>query len=652
MATHHHPRGSAAASQRCGHRCGIVPPYLLARVAEQAGADVTSALRLDEQFRAQRASLLEGPSARGARSSARPGTEAATPGGPDRLVSDAQGTQNLPGEPARREQDAPTGDPAVDETYDRLGSTYPAFADAFGRAGIDGSDAPQLATVHYRQNYANAFWDGTQMVLGDGDGRVFRRFSLAIDVIGHELGHGVIEYTAQLVYQDQSGALNESIADVFGALTQQHAQGTTSTEADWLIGEGLFTDTVQGRALRSMSEPGTAYDDPVLGTDPQPGHMDDYSDTEEDNGGVHINSGIPNRAFYLAASEIGGNAWEAAGQVWYAVLIGDQIQPDCDFATFAEFTVAEAEHAFGPDSRQAQAIARGMARGRGYHGSPDGTWRHRSGRARRAARTRGVRTDRADHPDRSLRRTARPLDRVRRRVGQHDRSRCPVLVGCLALQCPAPGRAGASTTRCLRVPDQRTGRRRRRRRRRTGSAHRPQADVGSGPGHLSGLPWGRAGHDRRRRRRPARCSRPRADRRRHQHRLRYPRLPRSGLSPTLTHDDRRVPLGPQRAAAILGTQPHRLDPHRRSAPERRASHTRRDGSRAPGHPRCAGRDHPECRRAAQPRRQRDSRRPARTTQRGGVPGLRPGDQSSGLARATFRTQPGLRRRRRRHRAGR
>src|SRR5690625_653855 len=179
MATHHHPRGSAAASQRCGHRCGIVPPYLLARVAEQAGADVTSALRLDEQFRAQRASLLEGPSARGARSSARPGTEAATPGGPDRLVSDAQGTQNLPGEPARREQDAPTGDPAVDETYDGLGSTYALFADAFGRAGIDGFDAPQLATVHYGQNYANAFWDGTQMVLGDGDGRVFRRFSLA-----------------------------------------------------------------------------------------------------------------------------------------------------------------------------------------------------------------------------------------------------------------------------------------------------------------------------------------------------------------------------------------------------------------------------------------------------------------------------------------
>ena len=358
MATHRHPRGFAVAPHRCGPRCGIVPPYLLARVAEQAGADIPSALRLDEQFRANRASLLEDASARRARPSARPGTDAATPAGPDRLVSDAQGTETLPGEPVRGEQDAPTGDPAVDETYDGLGSTYALFAEAFGRAGIDGADAPQLATVHYGQNYANAFWGGTQMVLGDGDGRVFRRFSLALDVIGHELSHGVIEHTAQLVYRGQSGALNESIADVFGALTQQHAQGITATEADWLIGEGLFTDTVQGQALRSMSEPGTAYDDPALGTDPQPGHMDDYSDTEEDYGGVHINSGIPNRAFYLAATEIGGNAWEAAGQVWYAVLTGDQIQPDCDFATFAELTLAEAKHAFGADSTQARAVSR------------------------------------------------------------------------------------------------------------------------------------------------------------------------------------------------------------------------------------------------------------------------------------------------------
>src|SRR5690625_5050929 len=176
MATHRHPRGFAVAPHRCGPRCGIVPPYLLARVAEQAGADIPSALRLDEQFRANRASLLEDASARRARPSARPGTDAATPAGPDRLVSDAQGTETLPGEPVRGEQDAPTGDPAVDETYDGLGSTYALFAEAFGRAGIDGADAPQLATVHYGQNYANAFWGGTQMVLGDGDGRVFRRF--------------------------------------------------------------------------------------------------------------------------------------------------------------------------------------------------------------------------------------------------------------------------------------------------------------------------------------------------------------------------------------------------------------------------------------------------------------------------------------------
>src|SRR5690606_15305154 len=125
----------------------------------------------------------------------------------------------------------------------------------------------------------------------------FDGFTGSLSVIGHELTHGLIEYTAGLVYRDQSGALNESIADVFGALVEQHAAGQTADEASWLIGEGLFTDQVEGNALRSMAAPGTAYDDDVLGKDPQPGHMDDFVETNRDNGGVHLNSGIPNKAF-------------------------------------------------------------------------------------------------------------------------------------------------------------------------------------------------------------------------------------------------------------------------------------------------------------------------------------------------------------------
>jgi Zn-dependent metalloprotease len=196
--------------------------------------------------------------------------------------------------------------------------------------------------VHYGRAYDNAFWDGEQMVFGDGDGEVFGRFTASLSVIGHELAHGVVEHTAGLVYRGQSGALNESVADVFGALVEQHAAGETADTATWLIGAGLFTDEVQGAALRSMAAPGTAYDDYVLGKDPQPGHMDDYVETTQDNGGVHLNSGIPNKAFHLVATGLGGHAWEVAGRIWYDTLRGD-LPARATFLQFAQATVEAAE---------------------------------------------------------------------------------------------------------------------------------------------------------------------------------------------------------------------------------------------------------------------------------------------------------------------
>jgi Zn-dependent metalloprotease len=127
---------------------------------------------------------------------------------------------------------------------------------------------------------------------------------------------------------------------------KQRVLGQTAATADWLVGEGIFLPGVQGRALRDMAHPGTAYDDPTLGKDPQVGDMKDYVDTTDDNGGVHTNSGIPNRAFYLAATAIGGDTWDGAGQIWYATLTGDQVGADTDFAEFAAATVAAAgEHA-------------------------------------------------------------------------------------------------------------------------------------------------------------------------------------------------------------------------------------------------------------------------------------------------------------------
>lgn len=269
-------------------------------------------------------------------------------GDKQRTIFSANNDQTLPGVVVRAEGSPATGEPAVDEAYDGLGATYNFFWDVFKRNSIDDEGMPLFGTVHFGENYANAFWDGQRMVFGDGDGEIFNRFTIALDVIAHELTHGVTEDEAQLVYSGQSGALNESISDVFGALIKQYTLQQAACQADWLIGAGLFTDKVKGgaghvAAIRSMQDPGTAYDDPILGKDPQPKHMDNFVNTFEDNGGVHINSGIPNYAFYLAATSIGGNAWEKAGRVWYQTLLDPALKPNAKFQRFAELTIENAK---------------------------------------------------------------------------------------------------------------------------------------------------------------------------------------------------------------------------------------------------------------------------------------------------------------------
>ena len=314
---------------------GIVPGYLLARLAESG--------RFPRAADAARQTLLAGRPPFRARIDLSIDEHgdlvARLTDAPNRRISDAQNTEQLPGLVVRAEDDPPVDDVAVNEAFDGLGATFEMLLAAFGRNSLDGAGAGLDATVHYGVDYDNAFWDGVRMVFGDGDGEVFRGFTGSITVIGHELAHGVIQHTANLEYQGQPGALNESIADVFGALTEQFAEGQTAADATWLIGEGIFTDEVQGRALRSMLEPGTAYDDDELGRDSQPAHMRDFVQTQEDNGGVHINSGIPNRAFALAATTLGGRAWERAGLTWYRALTGG-LSSTATFRDFADATVA------------------------------------------------------------------------------------------------------------------------------------------------------------------------------------------------------------------------------------------------------------------------------------------------------------------------
>jgi Zn-dependent metalloprotease len=289
-----------------------------------------------------------------------------TNGTKDRIIYSANYGSGLPGTVVRRENDPPSTDPAVNEAFDGSGVTYDLYNNIYQRNSIDGNGMRLDSTVHYQKGYDNAFWDGQQMVYGDGDedqdpaDRIFNRFTIAIDVIGHELTHGVTQYTAKLAYSYQSGALNESMSDVFGSLVKQYGLQQTAAQADWIIGAGLLTSNVNGVGIRSMKAPGTAYDDPTLGKDPQPAHMKDYVNTVSDNGGVHINSGIPNHAFYVTAMEIGGFAWEKAGQIWY-VTLKDKLSSGSNFQNCADATYQAAADLYGSGSLEQQAVKKGWA---------------------------------------------------------------------------------------------------------------------------------------------------------------------------------------------------------------------------------------------------------------------------------------------------
>lgn len=337
-------------SKRLCPICSIVPPHILRELAQRGTESqrdrAFQTLNLSAQIRGRREAV------------GRIFSEflVAPTGEKRRTVYDAKHRTRLPGTRVRGEGSPPSQDVAVNEAYDGAGATYDLYYEVFGRNSIDGRGMRLDSTVHYGRNYDNAFWNGSQMVYGDGDGEIFQRFTKSVDVIGHELTHGVTQFTANLDYQDQPGALNESMSDVFGSLVKQKLRNQTADQADWLIGEGLFTAKVKGVALRSMKAPGTAYDDPVLGKDPQPAHMDKLYKGTQDNGGVHINSGIPNHAFYLAATAIGGYAWEKAGKIWYTTLT-TRLQSESNFADAANITIDIAGQLYGADSPEQKAVS-------------------------------------------------------------------------------------------------------------------------------------------------------------------------------------------------------------------------------------------------------------------------------------------------------
>jgi Zn-dependent metalloprotease len=332
--------------------CGAIPPHILTRVAEHttdeaSGSARTTLEHMRELATSRAATLIERPSA-----------VAAAPASSRkrRNVYSANHTLRLPGKLVMSEHKTRGTDVEVNEAYDGSGSTYDFFAQVFGRASIDGRGMRLDSTVHYGTDFENALWNGRQMVYGHADGRIFTRFTASVDVIAHELTHGVTQFAAALGYHGQTGALNEHLSDAFGSMVKQWLLGQTADRADWLIGAEIFGPAVDGVAVRSLAAPGTAYDDPVIGRDPQPAHMRDYVHTTDDNGGVHINSGILNHGFYLAAIALGGETWHVLGHIWYVALT-ERLKPEADFADFTQATVDIAGELYGHGGGVQRTIA-------------------------------------------------------------------------------------------------------------------------------------------------------------------------------------------------------------------------------------------------------------------------------------------------------
>ncbi|MBP1203794.1 Zn-dependent metalloprotease [Duganella sp. 1411] len=323
--------------------CFIISSKMLRVLADEATDEHERCVLLDQ---AELSAHL-----RGQRSVAQPTTAfgITTTGEKRRTVYDAKNKATLPGKLVRGEGAKPSADVAVNQAYDGAGATYDFLFEVLKRNSIDDKGVRLDSTVHYQKKFNNAFWNGQQMVYGDGDGKLFLGFTGAIDVIAHELTHGLTQNAVPggLVYDDQSGALNESISDVFGSMVKQWKLKQSSAQADWLIGAGIMGPTV-GKALRSMADPGNK--ELTWSGDDQPKTMAGYIE----DGDVHTNSGIPNHAFYVACMALKGNSWDKAGPIWYKSLA--LLTSNATFADMAKATMQSAELLYGAGSTEQQAV--------------------------------------------------------------------------------------------------------------------------------------------------------------------------------------------------------------------------------------------------------------------------------------------------------
>jgi Zn-dependent metalloprotease len=247
-------------------------------------------------------------------------------------------------------QPATSTDPSARRAYEQTEKVATFYKKSFGRNSVDNKGKTLVSSIHYSRFYTNAFWDGSQMVYGDGDGLIFLDFTSSNDFIGHELTHGVTQYSAGLIYTDEPGALNESISDVFGSVFRQWEAGQTVTEADWMMGADLMGPTALEhgwKCVRDLSDPGAAHS-----LSKQPSDYAHYIP----GGDPHDNSGIANHAFYLAAMAIGGASWETSGKIWYKALTSKKATGKMQFKDFARLTVDAAKTLFPRDAKIADAV--------------------------------------------------------------------------------------------------------------------------------------------------------------------------------------------------------------------------------------------------------------------------------------------------------
>ena len=325
-----------ADSHRFGCQCFIVPSDVLKRFASdkklsaKARKCFADAAKFEKEWRAQRLARIKYINA--ARSILPTGFKAvgAAAAPPAILVDNCAHGNTLPGTPVSNP--GTSSDATAKRAYVETTAVAKFYATVFGRNSVNNSGMTLLSSIHYSVNYNNAFWNGSQMTYGDGDGNIFLDFTKANDVIGHELTHGVTQYSAQLGYTNQAGGLNESISDVFGSMFRQWQANQDVTSADWLIGSDIMGPGAIARGftcLRDMSNPAATH---CLA--PQPTRFSQYHNGMD----PHYSSGIPNFAFFKAAMAIGGKSWMKAGRIWYQALTGFAPSPNMNMSVFASRT--------------------------------------------------------------------------------------------------------------------------------------------------------------------------------------------------------------------------------------------------------------------------------------------------------------------------